>query len=434
MTVLIFECLVIFLLLVANGVFAMAEMAIVSARRARLQQRAAEGHRGARVALELAAAPGDLLSTVQIGITLIGIVAGAFGGAGISRVLAAWFATIPALAAYGEPLAFGLTVLVITFFSLVIGELVPKRVALSAPEAIASFMAAPMRLLSRVASPAVAVLGWCTDGLMRLMGIRAGGEAPVTEEEIKIMVEQASQAGMIEPAEHDIVKNVFRFGDLRAGAIMTPRGDVVWLDAARPASENLPRIASSHHSYFPVCQGSLDVVLGMASVKQLWADASAGQPLDITKALVRPLFVPETMPALGLLELFKQTRKHIALVVDEYGGTQGVVSLIDVLEAIVGDLPTPEAHGDEMIVRRADGSLLLDGLVPVDRFKDVFRLKALPGEDRGHFQTMGGFMMAQLARVPKVADSFEWNGYKFEVVDMDGNRVDKLMVTPLKKG
>lgn len=433
MTELLTEIGFIVALLLANGVFAMSEMAIVSARRARLQQRAAEGHAGARIALDLSAAPAELLSTVQIGITLIGIVAGAFGGASLSKLLAPWFEAIPAVAPYSEPLAFGLVVVAITFLSLVIGELVPKRIALSAPERIASLVAAPMRGLSRLASPVVKMLGFATELILRILRVKPMDDTPVSEEEIKIMVEQATKAGVLEMAEHDIVKNVFRFGDLRVSAIMTPRSEIVWLDASKPLEENLPRVAASHHSYFPVCQGSQDAVLGMISVKALWACAEAGKKPDLTDALLKPLYVPQSMPGLRLLEVFKQTRRHIALVIDEYGGVQGIVTLIDVLEALVGDIPTAEGPRDEMIVKRQDGSWLLDGLVPVGRFKEIFKLKTLPGEGRNYFHTLGGFVMMHLGRIPSVADRFEWDGYTFEVVDMDGNRVDKVLVTPRDK-
>ncbi|MCW8130942.1 MAG: HlyC/CorC family transporter [Planctomycetota bacterium] len=429
----LFECLLVLALLMANGVFAMSEMAIVSSRRARLQQRAFDGHKGARAALDLATNPGDFLSTVQIGITLIGIGVGAYSGRSIGLELSAWMNTIPLLAPYREPLALGVTIVAITLVSLVVGELVPKRLALSAPEAIAAAVAGPMRILARITSPAVWLLGASTSLILKLMRVRPPADAPVTEDEIKIMVEQATNAGVLEPAEQDIVKNVFRLGDTRVGGLMTPRSDIVWLDTARPLAENMARVAESHHSYFPVCQGSLDVVLGLASVKDLWAAADAHQPVDLGARLIKPLYVPESMTGLNLLELFKQARKHLALVVDEYGSIQGVVTVIDVLEAMVGDLPGVEEHDEEMIVRRADGSMLLDGLVPVGRFKEVFRIKALPNEDRGYYQTLGGFLMTQLGRMPRTTDSFEWGGFRFEVVDMDGNRVDKVMVTPLKK-
>lgn len=429
----LFECLLILALLAANGVFAMSEMAIVSSRRARLQQRMVEGRKGARAALELASNPGDFLSTVQIGITLIGIGVGAYSGRSISLELATWLDAVPILSGYHEPLALGITIVAITIISLVVGELVPKRLALSAPESIASAVAGPMRMLSRISSPAVWLLSVGTSALLRLLRIRPPVDAPVTEDEIKIMVEQATKAGMIEPAEQDIVKNVFRLGDTRVGGLMTTRGEIIWLDTARPLSESQKNMTESHHSYFPVCRGSLDTILGMISVKDLWAMAEAHTPMDLASRLIKPLYVPESMTGLGLLELFKQSRKHIALVVDEYGSIQGIVTVIDVLEAIVGDLPSLEEHEDEMIVKRADGSMLLDGLVPVGRFKEVFRLKSLPDEDRGFYQTLGGFLMVRLGRLPRTSDRFEWGGYCFEVVDMDGNRVDKVMVTPLKR-
>jgi putative hemolysin len=420
------EILIIVLLVVINGVFAMAEIAIVSARKTRLRQLASQGDKRARAALKLADEPNRFLSTVQVGITLVGIFAGAYGGATLAQYLAGYFSTIPFLAPYSSALGLGIVVAGITYLSLVIGELVPKRLALHDPERIASLVAGPMSTLSRLAAPVVYLLSVSTEAVLRLLGIQPSVEAPVTEEEIRVLVEQGTEAGMIEEAERDMVASIFRLGDRRVEALMTPRTEIAWIDINDPPDVIHETIEESDHSRFPVCDDSLDNVLGIVLVKDLLSISMAGEPLDLGAVMRRPLYVPESLPALKVLELFKQTGMHMALLIDEYGGIDGLVTVVDILEAIVGDIPTPEELVQPPVVQRDDGSWLIDGLLPIDEFKELFQIRNLPDED--NYQTLGGFMVLHIGRIPKPSDYFEWRGLRFEVVDMDGNRVDKVLV------
>lgn len=431
MASIIFEVLFILLLVVANGVFAMSEMAVVSARKVRLQQWANEGNNNARTALELANAPTRFLSTVQVGITLIGILAGALGGATIAKKLALLVSQIRLLAPYSQAIGLGIVVVSITYLSLIIGELVPKRVALNNPERIAATIATPMRALSALASPVVHLLSTSTEVALRLLGIKPSLEPQVTEEEIRVLIKQGTEAGTFEVAEQDMVQRVFRLGDRQVSGLMTPRLEIVWLDLEDLAENNRHKMTHSAHSRFPVCQGGLDNVIGVVQVKDLLARSLAGEVIDLTAALQTPLFVPESMPALNVLELFKQSGTHTALVVDEYGVVQGLVTLNDILEAIVGDIPSVDELAEPQVVQREDGSWLLDGLLPVEDFFELFNIQALADEQRGNYQTLGGFVTSHLGRIPAAADHFEWRKLRFEVMDMDGNRVDKVLIMPI---
>ncbi|MGP1382531.1 MAG: hemolysin family protein [Thainema sp.] len=428
------EILVILLLVMANGLFAMSEMAIVSARKTRLQQLANQGDLRAQAALDLANSPNRFLSTVQIGITLVGILAGAFGGATLSTSLSELFSQIPALAPFSATLSLLAVVLLITYLSLVVGELIPKRLALNAPEKIASAIAIPMQLLSAIASPAVRLLSASTELGLKLFGVGPTETEPlVTEDEIKVLLEQGREAGMFEAAEQDMVERIFRLDDQPISALMTPRPDIVWLNLNSSADENRLKITQSDHSRFPVCQNTLDNVLGVVHITDLLARSMSGEPMDLTSALRQPLFVPETTRALRIMEMFKQSDTHIAIAVDEYGVIQGIVTLNDILEAIIGDLPSVGQSDDTSAVQREDGSWLLDGMVSIEKFKDLFQLSRLPGEEMGNYQTLGGFVITHLGRIPVAADHFEWGGLRFEVMDMDGNRVDKMLVMPMGK-
>jgi putative hemolysin len=427
------EIVFISLLIVANGLLAMSEIAVVSARRVRLQQQAGSGNKGARLALELAQDPDRFLSTVQIGITLVGILAGAFGGATLSGELGAQLGRIPLLAPYSDVISIGLVVIGITYLSLVFGELVPKRLALNNAEKVASLVAAPMRTLSSITSPVVGILSLSTEAVLRLLRVRPAGTPLVTEEELKIMIEEGTQVGVFREAERDMVEQIFRLDDRRVSTLMTHRTDIVWLDIDDPPEDIACAITDSLHSRFPVAQGDLDKVIGIVHAKDLLACGLTDQAIDLQAVLVPPLFLPEGTPALKVLELFKEHRLHIALVIDEFGGVQGLVTANDILEAIVGDLPVVGERFEPEAVQRPDGSWLLDGLLPVDEFKDIFGLKELPGEAQGHFETLGGFVMKRLGRIPSVADRFEWGDLHFEVVDMDGYRVDKVLVVPSGK-
>jgi len=425
------EILFVLLLIIANAVFVVSEMALVSVRKVRLQQSANQGNAKARVALDLANAPNQFLGTVQIGITLLAILSGAFGESAISTKLEPLLRLIPWLVPYSEAIAVVTAVLVITYLTLVIGELVPKRLALNNPEQLACTVAIPMRMLAKISSPVVRLLSASTDLVVRLMGIEPSTDPQVTEEEIKVLIEQGTEAGTFEAAEQDMLNRVFRLGDRRVSALMTPRPEIVWLDLDDSAETNRQVIIDSAHSRFPVCQGDLDNVLGIIQVNNLLARCLTNQPLDLTTALQRPLYVPESTPGLKVLELFKQSGTQMALVVDEYGIMQGLVTLNDILEEIVGDLPSIDQHEEPQVVQREDGSWLLDGMLPVEEFFERLEMENLPRDQRGNYHTIGGFVITNLGRIPTATDYFEWQGMRFEVMDMDGNRVDKVLVVPV---
>lgn len=423
-----FDVFVVLVLIVINGMFSMSEIAIISSRKARLQQRAEEGDAGARTALDLADSPNLFLSTVQIGITLVGVMSGAFGGASISHRLSDILSQYAVLAPYSDTLSLFLVVLAITYLSLVIGELVPKRLALDNPEKIASIAAKPMRFLSIVGLPAVRLLSLSTDVVLKVLRVRPSSEPPVTEEEIKVLIEQATMAGVFEEAEQDIVERVLRLGDRRVGGLMTPRKKVIWLDINDTEAEIRQKIKESFNSRFPVCQGRLGNILGVVHVKDLLMSSLEKKPFDLKSLIQKPLFVLENTHALRVLELFKETGSPMAMVIDEYGTIEGLVTLNDLLEAIVGDIPSRDEFDEAKVVQREDGSWLVDGMLSVGEIKEKFRIKKLPGERSGLFETLGGFVMARLDRIPSAGDSFRCCGYRFEVMDMDGHRVDKVLI------
>lgn len=425
------EILILLVLIVINGVFAMSEIAVVSARRLLLEKWSKAGDRGARTALALRDAPNTFLSTVQIGITLIGVTMGAFGEAALADDVAIVLARYDWLAPYSEGVAVALVVLGITYLSLIVGELVPKRLALHNPERIARRIAIPMHLLSKVTHPAVRVLSGSMEFILRLLGSRPSTEPPVTEDEIKSMIDIGTRTGIFAKAEHDLLKNVIRLADRTMGMLMRPRAEIAWLDLDDAIEENKRKIVAHPHSRFPVVRGGEENVLGVVKAKDLLAHVFAGRPIDIAAAMTPPLHVPETMSPLRLLEVFKSSPHDMALVVDEYGDIKGLVTLNDLLEAIVGDLPSLAGEAAEpKIVRRDDGSWLLDGMLSTEELKEVLNVSTLPDEEGGSYETLGGFFMMKLGRVPAIADRFEWNGFRFEVVDMDGNRIDRVLVVP----
>ncbi|WP_199181051.1 hemolysin family protein [Chromobacterium alticapitis] len=424
------EILLLLGLVLLNAVFAMAEIAIVSSRKVRLQQKADDGHRGARAALVLASEPTRFLSTVQIGITSISILSGVYGEAALSEHLRSALLDVPLLAPYSKPLSVALMVLFITTLSLILGELVPKRLALLNPERVAMALARPMLLLSRASAPLVQVFSRVTDGLLRLLGAKKSDEPSITEDEIRTLMEQGADEGVFDRAEQELVENIFRLDDRKVASVMTPRKDVVILDLEDGAERNRETLLRYPFSHFPVCRGDTDQVIGILNAKRLLDRLLQGQPADFEADLAPPLYVPATSSLMQLLEQFKQARSHSALVVDEYGELAGLVSINNVMEAIVGDMPAIGAEDDE-IVQREDGSWLVDGMVSPDQFREFFELDedaALPGEASGNVHTLGGVMMYQLGRIPGVTDRFEWNGFSFEVVDMDKTRVDKILV------
>jgi putative hemolysin len=427
----VLEIILLLFLIVLNGLFAMSEFAMVSARKSRLQPLADDGNEPARIALELAEHPDRFLATVQIGITLIGTLAGAIGGATLARRLAEWLDAVPLLAPYSETIAFTLVVLAVTFLSLVIGELVPKQLALNSSERLAMLMAGPMRALSNLASPLVRVLSGSSNLIVRMLGIRPSAEPPVTEDEIRVLIEQGTQAGVFEEAEQQMVEGVFRLGGQRVGALMTPRPDVDWIDLEETPAVVHDQILNSHRSRFPVAQGDLDRVLGILHVKDLLGQGFSCEPPDLRKVLRAPLFIPESAEALQALEQFKETGEHFAVVTDEFGSVAGVISHADILEAIVGILPAIGEPEEPEVTRREDGSWLMGGALSIEEMEDHLEVGRPPEEEEGSFQTVGGFVMARLGEVPSVGDRFEWGGYRFEVMDMDGRRVDKILVTPL---
>jgi putative hemolysin len=423
------QVIVILLLIIANGVFAMSEIAMISARKVRLQQQANSGNKGASIALELHATPNRFLSTIQIGITLIGVFAGALGGAKLAAPVASLLAQVGFLAPYSESIALVIVVLTITYLSLVIGELVPKRLALNNPDRIATAVAAPMRAFGVITDPAIKLLGFSTDLTLRLLGVQPSSEPAITEEEIEAFLEQGTEAGALEEIEEDMVKRVLLLDDRRASALMTPRRDVVWLDLHDATAEIRQKIIDSPFSRFPVAEGSLDNVVGEVRAKDVLTHSLPDFSFNIQECLRKPLYIAEVMPALDVLSAFKQSNTEMAFVIDEYGSIQGVITVDDIFGAIVGDVPCPNV-APPRVAQREDETWLVDGMLPVDEFKETFDIDMLPGEDQGFYQTVAGFMMMQLGRVPAEADHFEWDGYTFEVMDMDGPRVDKVLLSP----
>jgi len=428
-----FEVIAIFLLLIANGIFAMSEIALVTARKSRLQDLASKGMANARAALELANAPNQFLSTVQIGITLVGILAGAFGGRTLTEWIAARLSAVPVIGPYSHALGLGIVVLGITYLSVIIGELVPKRLALSNPEGIAMFIAAPMRLVLKACGPAVHFLSLSTDLVFRLFGKRFEEQSPVSEEEIRTLVRQGAVAGVFHETEQEMVEAVFQFGDKSARSLMTPRTQIVWFDVGDSTEQIRAKVAQSGHSRFPVCTEGLDNVVGVVQAKDLLSSTLSGKNIDLQALMQQPAFVPRSMTALQVLDHIKQSGSHIVLVVDEYGGIEGLLTHHDILEAIAGDMPSGKSPLEPKAVQRKDGSWLLDGMLSTEEFKEIFHLESLPGEKKDAFQTLGGFIFTQMGSVPSVSEYFEWNDLRFEVVDMDGKRIDKVLVSSAQK-
>ena len=417
------EILIIFLLIVLNGVFALSEMAVVSSRKARLQQRVNEGDQGAKIALSLAENPNSFLSTVQIGITLIGVLAGAVGGATIAEKLALQFIKLSWLADYAESLALGIVVVVITILSLLLGELVPKRLALHSPEDVASAIAGPMLFISRLFSPIVHLMSASTSLVISILGVKPNDDPPVTEEELLVQLDQGTQAGVFGEAEQDMVEGVFRLHDRRVFSLFTPRSEIVWLDVNDTPEQIKTVIEESLFSQFPVCEDSLDHVLGIIKARDLLLESLHGEPLRLQLNLQPVQYIPETAHASRALDVFKSGEAEMLLVVDEFGSVQGLLTISDILEEIVGDIQ----DGEPQATQRQDGSWLLDGMLSVEDFKEIFNVLRLPDEEE--YETLGGFVMNHLGRVPITADRFEWNNLRFEVMDMDGNRIDKVLVT-----
>ncbi|WP_342245006.1 hemolysin family protein [Pseudomonas sp. OTU5201] len=426
------EIFALALLIVLNGAFAMSEIALVAARRARLMKLAADGDSSAAAALKLGEDPTQFLSTIQIGITSIGILNGIVGEAVLAEPLSKWLQSLgvpEATAAIGATAG---VVIVITYFSIVIGELVPKRIGQLNPEAIARMVARPMVTLSFLTRPFVLLLSWSTHTILRIMGVRQVNNSGVTEEEIHAMLEEGSESGVIEQHQHEMVRNVFRLDDRQLGSLMIPRSDLVFVDIRKSPEENLRLMIESEHSRFPVCDGSPDNLLGVIHAKQALAQLAQGQAPDFTEQLQSCVFVPETLTGLELLEQFRGNSMQMAFVIDEYGELEGIVTLQDLLEAVTGEF-TPNNAEDAWAVQRHDGSWLLDGAIPIPELKDRLSLKTVPEEARNRYHTVSGMFMLLLGRVPSTGERVQWGGWMFEVVDMDGKRIDKILATPVEE-
>jgi putative hemolysin len=426
-----FEIVLIASLILANGIFSLSEIALLSARKPRLQQRAEDGDARAERALEMVESPNRLLSTVQVGITLVGILSGAVGGATLGDTLTAELAKVAVLAPYSKGIALAIIVLVITYFSLVLGELVPKRLALANPERLALKYVGLLGFLSTITAPVVRLLSASTDLVLKLFRISTPQEPAVTDDDVSSLMEQGAQVGVFEEAEQVMIKGVFRLSDRRVDDLMTPRTEIEWLDLDEPFQANLEIVVSSQHNYFPVANGSLDNVLGILSAKDLLVKTQNCTEVNLNELLVAPLFVPESMPAFDLLDKIKISPGNLALVIDEFGGLLGMVTLYDMLKTIVGDIPVQGEAQEPQLVVREDGSLLVDGLMPIDEMKEHLHIDDLPDEERVGDQTLGGMVMSVLGAIPSAGQHFEWQGLRFEVMDMDGRRVDKVLVSKI---
>jgi putative hemolysin len=422
------ELLLLFVLILLNGVFAMSEIALVTARKARLQVLVDQGDRGAAAAMALNENPTRFLSTIQVGITSIGILSGIVGEAAFAAPLTVWLVDMGAEAKAAQIAATGLVVVVVTYFSIVLGELVPKRLGQIAAETIARRVARPIGWLALVAKPFVRLLSGSTDLLLRLLGVKGRGAAAVTEEEIHALIEEGSESGVIDEQERAMVRNVFRLDDRQIASLMTPRSDIVYLDLEDPFEENLKKVLETDHSRFPVCRGGLREVLGIISARQLLMQTIRDGRPDFGKSLEPAVYVPESLTGMELLENFRSSTAHMALVVDEYGEIQGMVTLQDLFEAIAGEFKTPRVE-DAWAIQRQDGSWLLDGLIPVPELKDRLGFTHVPEEELGRYNTLSGMVMLLLGRVPHTGDAVEWAGWRLEIVDMDGRRIDKVLAT-----
>lgn len=421
------ELLVVFLLILFNGFFALSEMAVMTSRKSRLRQKALTDRR-AQTALELAEAPDRFLSAVQVWISLLGILTGYFGGGSLSRMLEVKLERVPMLVDYAEGFSVAVSVGLILVVSVVLGELVPKRLATLRPERVATYVARPMQFLASVAKPAVTFLSWATGMLLRLLGAHRLGSGKISEEEIKLLVAESHEQGVIDDDERKMVNRVLTLGDRSVDSLMTPRNRITWLDVESSWDENLALMRAEPHSRFPLCRGNEQEVIGIIDMKNLVG--LVGEP-DLA-ALAQPaLFVPDTAPALRLVERFRDVDASLALVVDEYGDIQGVVTLTDVFAAVVGRVAAQSELQDDAVVRREDGSWLIDASLGTDDLRELLGVGELPQEAEHEFRTAAGMLMTRFGRIPKVGEYFEWGGYRFEVVDLDGARIDKILIARL---
>jgi len=430
MTGIALELMVILALLLANGLFSMAEIAVVSARKSRLRRLADGGDGRALCALELAESPNRFLATVQIGITLVGVLAAAFSGATLSAKLAEPLRQWTWLAPYADRISFGAVVVLLTYFTLVIGELLPKRLGLGNPEGIARSLAGPMSTLSRLASPLVTLLSASTDGLLRLLRIKPEQAAVVSEDEVRVMVREGMRAGVFLPHEPAMVEGVLALDRVPVRDLMTPRAKIIWINVHDSHEAVWHKIVVSGHTTFPVYESNRDHVVGVVSVKSIYANLAAGTAVNIKDLMTSALVVPASQSASALLEKFKQAGKHVALVADEFGGISGLVSLHDIMEAIIGELPSPDERSRPRAVRRDDGSWLVDGMLEAEEFERRVPGFKLPPAAERDYQTFAGFIVKHLGHVPHEGETFRLHGFHVEVFDMDGHRVDKVLLMP----
>lgn len=429
----IFEVLVILGLILLNGFLSMSEMAIVSAKKNRLQSKADKGSKKAQKALKLAENPNHFLSTVQIGITMIGILSGAYGGATIAEKIALEIAKIPGFEPYSDGIGVGIVVILITYLSIVIGELVPKRIAINSAEKVSLNVAGAMQIFSKIAQPFVFLLSKSTNFFLGLLGIKLSTEPSVTEEDLKNMLFEGKEIGVIEASEQTMVERIFRLSDRDVSAVMTPRTEIVFLELDDSQEEILKKISESPYTRFPVVSETYDDVIGIVNSKDLLLQLSVKGKVSLEEVIQEPFFLPETTPALETVEILKKSGFEIALIIDEYGGLMGLVGMGDILQSIIGNVSKPLENIDEEVVLRDDGSWLFDGMLQIDELKDYLAVDRLPEEEEGRYETLGGLMMAVLNRIPLTGDYFDWNGFRFEVMDMDGRRVDRVMVIPQKE-
>jgi putative hemolysin len=427
------EGFILSILILANGIFAMAELAVVSSRRSKLRQRAEAGDGGAKAAYELASSPSAFLSTVSVVITLIAILSGAMGGAVLAKPVAESLKAIHVPDFIADPLSLGLVVLIITVASIIFGELLPKRLALAHSETIASRLSRPIQAVALGLGPIVRFLSWVTDTLAALFGVRSSGETvPVSDEELRHLLEQGKRAGVFSSTEQGMVERVLRLDEMRVEELMTPSIRIVWINADEAPDVTWRALVASGHSHFPVYRGSRENILGVVSVKALWANMAVGLPAAPADLATQALILPETIPALRALEQLQKARQRVALVSDEFGNITGILSLLDLLEAIVGELPSQEDRHKLRAIQREDGSWLVDATLPVEEFaRDLGRPADYFPVD-GDFQTVGGFVVHRLAKIPKEGDHIEYRGHRYEVVDMDRHRLDKVLVSQLK--
>ncbi|HEY8389131.1 MAG TPA: hemolysin family protein [Parasegetibacter sp.] len=417
------ELFILLGLILLNGLFSMSEIALVSARKARLEGQANKGDKNAKEALDLSNNPDTFLSTVQIGITLIGILTGIYSGERIKGDVVAFLNRFESLQPYSDGIATALVVIVVTYFSLVLGELFPKRIGLSNPEAIAKYVARPMRLLSIVTYPFVLLLTWSTNLISRLLKIKSNNNQ-VTEEEIKAMINEGTEHGAIEEAEQEIIERIFHLGDRNITSLMTHRSDIVWFDVNDTEASIREKIMEDPHSIYPVCDGQIDEIKGYVSLKDLYVSNDFTKFKDLMKPA---LFVPENNSAYQVLEKFKQSKMHSCFVVDEYGSLLGLITLNNIMEAIVGDIAEPDEE-DYEIIEREDGSYLIDAQLPFYDFLSKFEMTEWMNEGEQEFDTLAGFILHELEHIPLTGEKLEWKGFKFEIVDMDGHRIDKILV------